>query len=333
MTPFFSIIVPIYNSEKFLNECINSILHQTYQNWELILVDDGSTDNSGTICDEYSANQNNIRVFHQKNKGQFLAREAGIKNAKGTHLIFVDSDDFLELDALDCLSKCLCEKKTDLILYDSYHYINGKKEKAKDNIDFCEVFEEHKQIVKQCFLKRTSRISMCAYCFDKSLFNEEMCLENTNNLCGSRSQEDFLMVYSLVEKAHSLRVIDKLLYNYRMNPNSTSHNINAKSFYDGLLISSTIYKDIMEKYGFSIRNDFDEYIKRRLSWLPLSYLLRCGNSCSPKELGSEFKRIKKDFLYRCFTKEYRFSKSYNLFILLLKFHLNILAKKIAVRVS
>ena len=99
--PLISVIVPIYNAEKFLHYCIDSILNQTFIDFELILVDDGSTDNSGKICDEYSEKDNRIWVIHKPNGGVSSARNAGIEAAKGEYICFVDSDDFLESSYLE----------------------------------------------------------------------------------------------------------------------------------------------------------------------------------------------------------------------------------------
>ena len=96
MDDLISVIVPIYNTEKYLNECIDSIINQTYTNLELILVDDGSNDNSGQICDEYSKNNDFIKVIHQQNMGISAARNKGLENATGDWIAFVDADDWLD---------------------------------------------------------------------------------------------------------------------------------------------------------------------------------------------------------------------------------------------
>lgn len=94
--PKVSIIVPVYKVEKYLSQCIESIISQTYTDWELLLIDDGSPDNSGKICDEYALKDSRIRVFHKENAGVGAARNTGLENAKGVFIVFVDSDDFCE---------------------------------------------------------------------------------------------------------------------------------------------------------------------------------------------------------------------------------------------
>ena len=91
--PLISVIVPVYNSEKHLKKCIDSVFSQTYQNWELVLVDDGSSDTSGEICDYYSWSDKRVKVIHQNNAGVSAARNTGIETAGGQYIMFIDSDD------------------------------------------------------------------------------------------------------------------------------------------------------------------------------------------------------------------------------------------------
>ena len=96
LTPKISVIVPVYNTAKYLHRCLDSILQQSFKDFEVLLVDDGSTDNSGEICDEYAAKDSRVRVFHKENGGVASAREIGIENAVGLYSIHVDSDDWTE---------------------------------------------------------------------------------------------------------------------------------------------------------------------------------------------------------------------------------------------
>lgn len=113
-----SVIVPIYNTEKYLSCCINSILSQTYTNFELLLVDDGSTDESSIICDEYALKDSRVRVFHKENGGVTSARRFGVQTARGEWVTFVDSDDELHIDALQILSEYFSNEMIDVVASD-----------------------------------------------------------------------------------------------------------------------------------------------------------------------------------------------------------------------
>jgi len=113
--PLISIIVPVYNVEKYLERCLDTLLNQTYSKLEIILVNDGSTDNSGAICDKYERKDKRIKVIHQLNKGLSGARNTGIKNVKGEYLGFVDSDDWVELNMFEIMLQTSIEKKVDVV--------------------------------------------------------------------------------------------------------------------------------------------------------------------------------------------------------------------------
>ena len=110
-----SIIVPIYNTGKTLHRCIDSILSQTYTSWELLLIDDGSTDTSGPICDEYAARDARVRVFHKENGGVSSARNVGLDNARGEWITFVDADDWI---SMDYLKEMMTHSDSDLVIAD-----------------------------------------------------------------------------------------------------------------------------------------------------------------------------------------------------------------------
>ena len=115
--PIVSIIVPVYNVEKYINRCIDSILAQTFNDWECILVDDGSPDKSGDICDEYAARDSRIRVIHKQNGGVSSARNAGLDVAHGEYIYFIDSDDYVELEALELLLSKAKQSEADIMVH------------------------------------------------------------------------------------------------------------------------------------------------------------------------------------------------------------------------
>lgn len=118
MSELISIIVPVFNAEKYLNKCIQSILGQTYSNIELLLIDDGSTDSSGAICDNYGSQDSRVRVFHKLNEGVSVARNWGLDNAKGEWITFVDSDDWIDADMYEQMYNAAMQKKADMVSCD-----------------------------------------------------------------------------------------------------------------------------------------------------------------------------------------------------------------------
>ena len=124
-TELISVIVPVYNVERYLRRCVDSILHQTYRNLEVLLVDDGSTDASGAICDEYAAQEERVTAVHQKNGGLSAARNAGLERAQGTYLCFVDSDDFLNSRMLETLCRDLQEQDADVAVVGFRMFVTG----------------------------------------------------------------------------------------------------------------------------------------------------------------------------------------------------------------
>ena len=125
-----SIIVPVYNTEKYLHRCIDSILAQTFTDFELLLINDGSKDNSGKICDEYAAKDSRVRVFHKENGGVSSARNLGLNEAQGKWIYFVDSDDTLQLYALQELVNWINNDKIDLIM--AGYYVYDENERIKN---------------------------------------------------------------------------------------------------------------------------------------------------------------------------------------------------------
>ena len=104
-----TVIVPVYNVEKYIKECVDSLINQTYENIEIILVDDGSKDKSGTICDDYAATYDRIKVIHKKNEGLGFARNTGLRVAKGKFVTFIDSDDKADTDLVENLVKGIAD--------------------------------------------------------------------------------------------------------------------------------------------------------------------------------------------------------------------------------
>lgn len=126
-----SVVIPVYNVENYLNDCVKSVVNQTYQNLEIILVDDGSTDSSPQMCDQYAKQDNRIKVIHQENSGVAIARNVGIKNASGSYLYFLDSDDYLVPNAIQIMYDTIEKEKSEIVFFEAETFKDDQKKELK----------------------------------------------------------------------------------------------------------------------------------------------------------------------------------------------------------
>lgn len=207
--PDISIIVPIYNSEKYLEECIESILCQTFNNFELILIDDGSIDNSLNICNIYKKKDKRISVFHQKNKGVNAARKKGVENASGNWIAFIDSDDTIPTTALQVLFHETEKKHSDIIV-GFFNNIHNEKSKEISPTKWRE----------QCIKGDIILPSPCGRIFHKSLFTD-WTFNIPNDLVKG---EDMIMNIRLsFSTSKKTTIVFQKVYNYRQHESSCVH--------------------------------------------------------------------------------------------------------------
>ncbi|MEK6266349.1 MAG: glycosyltransferase [Clostridium sp.] len=207
-----SIIVPVYNVEKYLNKCISSILEQSFTDFELILVDDGSKDNSGRMCDGYKDEDSRIRVIHKENAGLSAARNIGIETSEGKYLTFIDSDDFIHPNMLEILYNNILENKADISVCDHYLVYEGKevaKELGDNNITLYTNIEGVKKIVEK---SKASMIVAWGKLYRRSLF----CDIRYPSL---KYHEDEFVTYKLMYKSTKIVVTDAKLYYYLQRSN------------------------------------------------------------------------------------------------------------------
>lgn len=211
---FISIIVPVYEAEKYLSTCIESILNQTFKNFELILVEDGSPDNSGLICDEYALKDSRIKVFHKENGGVSSARNIGIDNACGKWISFIDADDWVESNY--CESLFSIEKKCDLIYFNSIHHYNDGLKRI--------IYPEQKDyftredIENALFLLKTNSLDYDYFGFTWNKFFKADIIKN-NRIYFTESlsiREDEIFTANYSRYINSLTILSEPLYNYRI---------------------------------------------------------------------------------------------------------------------
>ena len=280
-----SIIVPIYNVEKYLDKCINSIVHQTYKNIEIILVDDESPDNCPLICDEWAKKDKRIVVLHKKNGGLSDARNEGIKKAKGDYLCFVDSDDFIEEKYLEKLLESLIKHKTDVSQCGINYVDNNNKNIKTIGYDKDILITGRNAIIESLNEHFIENEVVWNKLYKKDIFNE---IKFPNG----KVHEDEYTTYKILYNEKNISIIKDALYNYRQSDNSIMRsNYSIKK-----------YQDLDDAYNekilyFKEKKDeviYDMVIRSYLSNLSNIYIKLKKSSVINPEV---YKRIKMDYKF------------------------------------
>lgn len=240
MKQLVSIIVPVFNVEKYLSRCVISLLNQTYSNVEIILVDDGSTDNSGRICDEFANSHSTVFSIHKKNGGLSSARNTGIEICHGDYVSFVDSDDYIEHNMIEVMLRS-CVVNGSLLSccgrFDIYEYMGTKQiglcPKRNETID-------SKEAIRRLLRWNNLDSSSCDKMFHKSLFDDVRFPEG-------RISEDVAVMYKIFSKSKKISLVSMPLYNYCHRNNS----ITTSSFNYNKL---DIMKNVEEIQAFIANN-------------------------------------------------------------------------------
>lgn len=223
--PLISVVVPVYNVEQYLHRCVDSILAQTYEHLEVILVDDGAKDSSGAICDDYAGKDSRVKVIHKENGGLSSARNAGIDIARGEYLAFVDSDDWVEPDAYGYMLQRMLEYGVKLVCGGRYDVNGGTGEKK---IGLCFPKEEcvtGEELVRRIFTWDGCDSSACDKLYHRSLFAQYRY--PLGKVC-----EDVPVTYLIVLQAGQAVLCDKPVYNYFHRPGSiTTASVSEKTFH------------------------------------------------------------------------------------------------------
>lgn len=209
MEELVSIIVPVYNVSEYLDECIESLIDQSYNNLEIILVDDGSNDGSETICDRYSAMDARVKVVHKKNEGVSIARNCGIEIAKGSFLTFVDGDDYIDRDTVKISVESLKTQKADIVEY----CVVGKREKQDDVL-----IVDRMEIV--------ARYVSSEYQYPNDAVWNKMyraSLVKQYRFPANKIHEEYLFLSMVLVNAQKYVFINRELYYYRARRESTTH--------------------------------------------------------------------------------------------------------------
>ncbi len=231
---FFSVCIPVYNTSRYLRECIESVLHQTERDYEIVLVDDGSTDNSGAICDEYAKRYPFVKVYHKENEGLLLTRRYGFRVAEGDYLICLDSDDYLySRDALYILKNTITKESCDLLFFDYIYGMGaGESDRQIDILDKTKTFSgEGKYRIYQKILLGKFFNPIVIKVFSKKILDRETDYYQINRTMTNSQGEDLLQSLPIIDAAQKIVYLKQTLYYYRWNGGSISKNVRMDYYY------------------------------------------------------------------------------------------------------
>lgn len=235
MRPEISIIVPVYNTEEYLGRCIESILSQSFKHIELILVNDGSTDNSGEICEKYQLLDERVIVIHQENQGQGAARNKGLEIARGNFIGFVDSDDFIEIEMYEKMHSTLIKTNSDIVICQ----VN-----SIDEIDNVEKTKYNGPIEGNC---ETGREALLRYLKDGrwgpcDKLYKRCVVKNVKFLEEKTCEEDHAVMIPILYGLNKVNTINDYLYNYLVRTGSTTNSCFSIKNFDAVYVWEWIYE-------------------------------------------------------------------------------------------
>lgn len=217
--PFVSISIPVYNVKPYLKQCLNSVLRQTYTSWECVLVDDGSTDGSGEICDEYAKRDSRFKVVHKKNAGLAAARQTGLENISGKYVVNIDSDDWVEPMHVENMVAAAEENQADIVICPYY-----------ENTEEEEIYIECKP---SAFDLKTLQVEVLEGVYHAGvvlkLFNRDLFKKNPIQPAPYSYYEDMFTYLSCLQYANKVIYIPKATYHYRFNTESLTNMHNIKT--------------------------------------------------------------------------------------------------------
>ena len=286
-----SIIVPVYNVESYIRECLDSILRQTYRDFECIMINDGSTDKGPEICAEYVFRDKRFRLISQTNKGLAMARKVALSQAQGEYIGFVDADDYIANDMFYSLMQTAINNDADVVICDWVRIgEKGTEEKRQYKGDI--------RLPKEFALQDLAADHIQSYMWNK-IFKRGI-LENSLSLTKTKMMEDYSCMHHIFAKANNFQYLAKSLYYYRYRPDSIMGAANILQRLQGYAIAQA-------RHDFYQRNYPKMLLSSKLGLFPHAWVL-CKNYACPKGQEERALYLNADHFIKSFFKEYIFRK-------------------------
>lgn len=281
MNDLISVIVPVYNVDMFLNRCLNSIINQTYKNLEIIVVDDGSTDNSGKICDDFSKIDSRIFVIHKENGGLSSARNAGLDVIHGKYVTFVDSDDYISSDCIEYLYDLILKTDSSIAI-GNYGFTKENQHKFEKVDEVVQQISGIEAINRQFGKNTVQYVSAWAKLYSSSLFDE---IRFPNGMV----HEDEGTTYKVLYLSSKIVVSNKVIYAYYYNGDSITKRP-KKNNYDDLCF---ILKEQMDFYKNMEENVLCARVRNRYCIQAAAHYSLDGYYGSPQKIRNDAKNMYK----------------------------------------
>ena len=234
----FSVLIPAYNVEPYISECLQSISCQSYFNFEVIIVDDGSTDRTGKICDAFAQADSRFVVFHNSNHGLIYTRRFAIARAKGDYILFVDSDDYLDTCAFETINKSIEQTHCDCVIYGLRQICNGKviyENTESENVFLCDKHSIYKKYFITDKYNNLWRKAVRRSAFDGRDYTQFYHLS---------MGEDILQSVEIVQNSNSIAFLSDILYNYRVNPKSITQTVKFQKYTVDFTVRQYVYNQV-----------------------------------------------------------------------------------------
>ena len=258
--PLVSVIIPVYNVEEYLRECIDSVINQTYKNLEIILVDDGSTDSSGKICDDYAEKDERIAAIHQTNGGLSAARNAGLDKASGDYIYFLDSDDYVADNTLETLITIAEKDNSDIVFFDAVSFADTPDFTVKQNY-----IHKHKYKSDTGYnvFSAMTRNKEYHSAVPLQLFRKDLLTESKIRFIPGILYEDMIFTYQALCFARVVSQCDKALYYRRYRKNSIMTSSKTKKHFESCIeVSKTNTKFTFDTFESDIPSECCQYLSR-----------------------------------------------------------------------
>ena len=289
----YSILIPVYNTSKYLRQCLDSVLAQDFGDYEVILVNDGSTDNSEEICNEYVKKDSRIKFYSKRNEGLLLTRRYSLPLSSGEYILFLDSDDYWDSNLLSTIDKILVENANiDIVLYRFRRVRDCGKFISEDNGIFQDGTIFTKETKNEFILKfvESSRLNtMWTKCVRRDIID----IDCDYSIFKDRKGEDLLQSIALIKNCNTIYYTDMVLMSYRLSSNGRGRNFKAKYFDDFEIVREHVYDYLCSmSVNKTVWDSFYKYYYSSLYDMLKSYSSCCSSFDAYKNITNDISRYK-----------------------------------------